>query len=448
MILPKNVNNLIARLEGNGFKAYAVGGCVRDSVMGLTPKDWDICSSARPEELTEVFGDERVIKTGLRHGTLTVLLDRPYEITSFRVDGEYLDHRHPEGVTFTDDITLDLSRRDFTINAIAYNPSEGFIDPFGGAADIKNGIIRAVGDPEARFEEDALRIMRGLRFCCVTGFSIDESTAKAMKAKAPLLKNISAERVASELVRAITEGKVYPAFEEFSDIICTVIPLFRPCIGFEQDTPHHVYDVYGHILRAVDNYSGGDPAVKLALLFHDISKPQCRKIYGGQSHFKGHSVQSSKTAGEIMRRLKMSRRTIASVTSLIKFHDVRLTGGIAQMRKLVSVLGAENMGRVLDIMYADALAQSEYMRREKLALLDKGRENLRLITEGGLCCSLGELELKGNHLKEAGLKGKRINAALRYALNGVMNGSVPNERDALSDYVEGFLQKNKFLSVF
>lgn len=436
MILPENVNNLITRLESFGFSAYAVGGCVRDSLMGKTPKDWDICTDASPDEMKKVFENYRIIETGIKHGTVTVLLDEPYEITTFRVDGEYADCRRPERVSFTKNITEDLARRDFTVNAIAYNPKTGIVDPFGGQEDIKRKVLRTVGKAENRFSEDALRIMRGVRFCAVLDFEAEEETKQAMIRLAPLLKNISAERISSELVRALTEGKIFNAFTVFRNIIGEIIPEMADCFDFEQKNIHHSYDIYSHILHAVDNYEGTDKYIKLALFMHDIGKPHCYKFYDNSGHFKGHSVEGAKIAENVIKRLKMSSETVKRVSALVRFHDVRLTDGMPQMLKLMKLMGDEDTARVFEIMWADTLAQSMYRREKKLELLENGRKNFELAIENNLCRKISMLKLHGDDVKKMGFKGKRIRWALNIALNGVMNGKTENNKEALRSYID------------
>ncbi len=439
MIIPIIVNNLITELEEHGYMAYAVGGCVRDSLLGLEPKDWDICTSALPEQIKAVFNSDRVLEMGIKHGTVTVIRGgTPYEITTFRIDGEYHDCRHPDRVEFTGDVALDLARRDFTINAMAYNPREGLVDPFGGQRDIKNGIIRAVGEAELRFSEDALRILRALRFSISLGFEIEKATAAAMIEKRALLKNISAERIRAELTAALLCGSVKAQFMKFRELIAEIIPELRPCFDFQQHTRHHCFDVYEHILTAVDNYSGGELAVKLALLMHDAGKPKMCRFYDSGAHFKGHPAAGVKIAAEVYRRLKLDNKTTTVALTLIRFHDVRLTGGMAQILKLASLIGDENMPRLFAVMRADALAQSDYMRAEKLALIDRGEANFRLAQEKNMCRSLKALKIDGRDVKALGFCGRGIGAALHYALNGVMNGSVENESGRLKEYVSGF----------
>ncbi|MCH5186857.1 MAG: CCA tRNA nucleotidyltransferase [Oscillospiraceae bacterium] len=441
MKIPENAANIISRLEDAGYEAYVVGGCVRDRLLGREPKDWDICTSALPEQVKEVFSGEKIFDTGIRHGTVTLLMDDPVEITTFRLDGEYLDSRRPESVTFTSSIEADLARRDFTVNAMAYSPRTGFIDPFGGRADLNKGIICAVGDPDERFREDALRILRGVRFSVSLDFEIDDNTAAAMLDCRSLLGRISAERVREELTKTLVSGRVKPSFMRFREIIAEIIPELRPAFDFDQHTVHHAFDVYEHILTAVDSYGGSDPAIKTALLLHDIAKPAMCRFYNGSAHFKGHPAAGAKMAEEILRRLKFDNKTRETVEMLIRFHDVRLTGGLPQLLKLLSLVGEEGLAQIFCVMYADQAAQSEYNREEKLALLGRGEENLRLALDRGLCYRLKDLNVSGEDIADLGLKGRKIRAGLNYALNGVMNGKVENEKGPLIKYMAEMAKK-------
>ncbi len=438
--IPKNVLEIMERLRGAGFEAYAVGGCVRDSLMGREPKDWDICTSARPEQVKAALSGKRIIDTGIRHGTVTVLYGGgSYEITTFRVDGPYSGNRRPETVEFTDDITADLSRRDFTVNAMAWSPEQGLVDPFGGRDDMEKGVLRAVGEPERRFREDALRILRGVRFYACTGFEPEPRTAAAMLSCRELLDNISAERKRAELTSALVSGNVKDPFTVFREIVAQVIPELRPSFDLEQRTPHHCYDVYTHILTAADNCESRDPAVKTAMLLHDAAKPLCRKFYDGQDHFKGHPAAGAKIAAGVMRRLKFDNASVDRVIGLVRFHDVRLVGGMPQILKLMGLLG-KGMDDIFAVMRADALAQSPYLREQKLELIDGGEKNYVLAVAGDLCHDFAHLAVKGSDAMEAGLCGREIRAGLRCCLNAVMNGKIkntpPDGRKCLADFAE------------
>ncbi len=433
MEIPENISFIISRLEAAGFAAYAVGGCVRDRLLGREPKDWDVCTSAEPAAVKGVFPDVKILDTGIKHGTVTLLLDGGVEVTTFRVDGKYRDSRRPESVSFTPNLMADLARRDFTVNAMAYSCRTGIIDPFGGREDLAAGIIRTVGAAEERFGEDALRILRALRFSVTLGFEIAPETSAAMLGLRHNLGRISAERVRAELVKALIGGKVKPQFMRLREVVAEIIPELRPCFGFEQRTVHHRYDVYEHILTAVDSCESREPAVKMALLLHDIMKPAMYKFKNGSAHFKGHPAAGAKKAADIMRRLKFDNKSIALAEKLVRFHDVRLRGGLPQILKLTRLVGDDDMPLLFAVMRADTLAQSEYRRAEKLALIDAGEANYRFALAHDLCRSLSGLAIGGADAAELGLSGREIGAALNCCLNAVMNGKIKNERAALLD---------------
>lgn len=438
MNIPENIKEIMARLSGAGFEAWVVGGCVRDSLMGRSPKDWDVCTSARPEQVKAVLAEKRILDTGIKHGTVTVLTgDEACEVTTFRIDGTYSNNRRPDRVEFTDDLTDDLSRRDFTVNAMAWCPERGLADPFGGRDDLDRKILRTVGEPEQRFREDALRILRGLRFAVDTGFEVEVGTASAMIALRNLLDNISAERKRKELVTALTRGNIRGPFTRFREVVAQVAPELRPAFDSEQRTPHHCYDVYTHILTATDSYCGADPAVKTALLLHDAAKPLCRRYYGGQDHFKGHPAAGARLASGFLRRMKFDNASSRKITELIRFHDVRLVGGMPQMLKLMGLLGPF-MPDAFEVMTADVMAQSVYMREEKLALIENGRKNYTAAVEKGLCIGLDDLAVRGRDAEAAGLKGREIRAGLRWCLSAVMNGHTGNTREALTECLNVF----------
>ncbi len=441
MNIPENVLEIMELLRAAGFEAYAVGGCVRDSLMGRTPKDWDICTSARPDQVKAALLGRRIIDTGIKHGTVTVLFGgEAYEVTTFRIDGPYSASRRPDSVEFTGDITADLSRRDFTVNAMAWSPERGLVDPFGGRDDMEKGVLRAVGEPELRFREDALRILRGVRFNVSTGFEVEPRTAAAMMGCRELLDNISAERKRVELTSALVSGNVRSAFTRFREIIAKVVPELRPAFDFEQRTPHHCYDVYTHILTAADNCETKDPAVKTAMLLHDAAKPLCHKFYDGKDHFKGHPAAGAKIAAGVLRRLKFDNVSINRVVGLVRFHDVRLVGGMPQMLKLMGLLGS-GMEDIFGVMRADTLAQSDYLREQKLALIETGRMNYERAVKDGLCHDLAGLAVRGADAEAVGLRGREIRAGLRYCLNGVMNGDIENTAEAEKARLAAFAEK-------
>lgn len=297
MTIPQDALTILQRLNDAGEEAYVVGGCVRDALLGVTPKDWDICTSARPEEMQRIFSGMHVVETGLKHGTLTVVLHHtPYEVTTFRVDGAYTDHRHPDGVTFVTDVTMDLARRDFTVNAMAYHPVRGLVDAFGGREDLARRLIRCVGRPEARFEEDALRILRALRFASVYDFDIDPETASAIHALYPTMAQVAAERIRVELSKLLCGKGVGRILRDYSDVITFLLPELAPSVGFEQHTPYHRFDVWEHTVRAVEAVAPTE-ALRLTMLLHDSGKPACFTMDAqGVGHAYGHQKRSTELA--------------------------------------------------------------------------------------------------------------------------------------------------------
>ena len=320
MELPKEVKNAIGRLEAAGYEAFAVGGCVRDSLLGNEPGDYDLTTAAKPEETKRVFQGEKIVETGIKHGTVTVILgETPLEITTFRVESEYRDNRRPERVEFTKSIEEDLARRDFTMNALAYSESRGIVDPFGGEADIKAGIIRAVGDPEKRFREDALRIMRALRFASALGFEIEPETEKALLENRALLLNVSAERLSEELLKLLCGQNVRRVLMKYTDVLGVILPELLPMKGFSQQNPHHVYDVLEHSAAAAEKVPPR-PALRLGALLHDVGKPRCFTIdENGVGHFYGHAEISAQMAEEILGRLRLDSAAKKEVVSLVDF---------------------------------------------------------------------------------------------------------------------------------
>lgn len=436
IIIPDHVRSVIERLEQKGYCAYIVGGCVRDSLLGKTPNDYDVCTDCKPDTMTEIFSDHHVIKTGIQHGTLTVMSQgKPVEITTFRSDGEYVDHRKPAQVTFESSLDEDLKRRDFTVNALCYNEREGLIDLFGGTEDLKNGIIKCVGEPENRFDEDALRILRAMRFASVLGFEIEEETSQAMHDKAGLLKEISAERIFTELKKIITGKNAGRILSGYKDIIGVIIPEFVPTFGCLQNCPHHIYDVYGHICKSVDNIAP-NAHLRLTMLLHDIGKPEMKRTdENGTDHFKKHQYVSAERSREILRRLKSDRKTEQKVYDLIWEHDNRIPPQRRAVKRLISKYSYEFFADWLAVRRADTLAQSEYRRREKLAELDELEKIAAQLKEEDSCLKLSDLAVKGGDLIGAGYSGAQIGRALNEALAAVMEEKIPNDRDSIMNYL-------------
>lgn len=440
--IPAYARKALELLEAAGFEAWCVGGCVRDALRGTEPHDWDICTSAMPDEMMKVFGKHRTIPTGLKHGTLTVIINgEQVEITTYRCDGDYTDHRRPDSVKFVRDIKSDLERRDFTMNAMCVDLRGNILDLFGGREDMQKGIIRCVGEPEKRFDEDALRIFRAVRFAAKTGFEIEEKTAKAALDMRGDLKNVSEERLYSELKALLVQPYAGKVLLEYKEIIGEVIPEAAACFGFKQNNPHHCYDVWEHIAHSVDNVPA-DETLRLAMLFHDIEKPAMfTEDANGISHFKGHPLESSKTADKILRRLKSDNRTRERVCAFIAEHDNRLPPLRKAVRRFLSKYDKEFFADWLAVRRADTLAQSDYFRREKLEELDELQKLCETILAEEPCLKLDKLAVRGGDMAALGLKGKEIGQMLDELLLLVVDERVPNEKTALIETAERILNR-------
>ena len=424
--MPENAKGIIDKLRTCGYDAYAVGGCIRDSIMGKIPYDWDICTSALPEEVLEVLGERNIIENGLKHGTVTVHIDSEnYEITTFRTDGQYLDNRHPENVTFVRELKEDLSRRDFTMNSLAYNYSEGLID---------NSIIRCVGDPDKRFGEDALRILRALRFSSQLGFSIEEKTSASIHKNAELLKNISAERIMSEFTKILMGKNVEDVLMNYKDVIAVFIPEIKPMFGFEQHNPHHVYDVWQHTVKSVACVKN-ERILRLTAFFHDIGKPKTFTVdSGGKGHFHGHPEVSDRMADDILKRLKTDNNTIATVRLLIKLHDLRPKADEKNVRRLMYETGKENYPLLMDIKRADALAQNPEMHGYKLEYIAQLENIYKQELEKKSAFNLKTLAVNGRDIINTGVRdGRTIGMILEYLLDRVIDGDIENDKQLLLD---------------
>ena len=432
ILLPEKVNMIIKTIQAAGFEAYAVGGCVRDSILGRIPDDWDITTSANPQEIKKIF--KRTIDTGIQHGTVTVMMDKEgFEVTTYRIDGEYEDSRHPKEVTFTSNLREDLRRRDFTINAMAYNEEVGLIDIFGGISDIEKKIIRCVGDAKERFTEDALRMMRAVRFSAQLGYSIEEGTKEAIKELAPNLKNISAERIQVELVKLVVSNNpdyLRVAYE--TGITAQVLPEFDLCMETEQNNPHHKYSVGEHILQSMKHIKA-DKVLRLSMLFHDMGKPKAKtEDEQGIHHFYGHNEISENIAEEVLKRLRFDNDTLYKVKSLVFFHDYHPGLTDKSVRKFVTKIGKELVPFYLLVQRADVLAQSEYKREDKLAKIDEVSRIFDGIIERGECLSLKDLAVNGKDLIALGMKpGKEIGETLEHFLQMVIANPSLNEKEIL-----------------
>ena len=430
--IPEKAEIILHTLEEAGYEAYVVGGCVRDSILGRSPDDWDITTSAKPEEVKALF--RRTVDTGLIHGTVTVMLDKEgFEVTTYRVDGEYEDGRHPKEVSFTASLEEDLKRRDFTINAMAYNPKRGLVDLFGGVQDMENRIIRCVGNPLERFTEDALRILRAVRFSAQLGFSIEGETLKAISVLAPNLKYVSAERIQVELLKLLVSPHpdyLRTAYE--AGITKEILPEFDRCMETEQNTPHHCYNVGEHTLQSLLNIRA-DKVLRLTMLLHDFGKPVVKRTdEDGRDHFKTHGPEGEKMAVSILRRLKMDNDTIRKVRSLIKWHDYRPKGEAVSVRKAASLIGEELFPLYLEVQKSDILAQSTYRREEKLARLTAVSALYEEILDRGQCISLKTMALTGRDLIDAGYTpGKELGEILEKLLVHVLENPEDNKKEIL-----------------
>lgn len=437
IILPEKVKSIIMTLRKSGFEAYAVGGCVRDSILGRRPQDWDITTSALPEETKALFA--RTFDTGIEHGTVTVLLrDEGFEVTTYRIDGRYEDCRHPSEVTFTRNLREDLLRRDFTINAMAYNDQEGIVDIFGGMDDLENGIIRCVGNAKERFTEDALRILRGVRFAAQLGFSIEENTREGMKMLASSLQSISAERIQTEFVKMLVSERpdlLRDAYE--MGITKIFLPEFDALMETEQETPHHMYNVGEHTLHALCNVRA-DKILRLTMLLHDMGKPALKTIdEAGRAHFKKHAIESERIAKCVLKRLKFDNGTFNKVTKLVFYHDYRMPASAGNVRCAMNKIGKDLFTDYMEVRRADVMAQSMYKREEKIKNLDDIEKIYHEIVEAGQCVSLKDLAVTGKDLIEAGMKpGKEMGEKLEKLLELVIEKPELNTKEELLKYVK------------
>ena len=436
MNLLKDSKILIDRLNSCGYEAYAVGGAVRDFLMGVTNSDIDLTTSATPNEMLEVFKDYKVILTGVKHGTVTVVLNgKNYEITTFRKEGGYLDNRHPNSVEYITDLKEDLKRRDFTINAMAYSQKDGVIDIFDGKKDLENKIIRAVGNADVRFKEDALRILRALRFASTLNFTIEEETAKAIIKNAYLLKNVAVERIYNETCGILLGSGVEEVLTKFKEVFFVIIPELKKCDGFLQKSKYHAYDVYTHIVKSVA-FSQKNLIVRWALLLHDIEKPNCFSVSSdGAGHFYGHQIKSSKTAEYILRRLKADNKTIAVVSKLIYLHDTKTEVSRAQIKRHMSKHGSEFLAYLTKVRIGDALSHAEPYVENRVKTATKYFTQVEDILNKGECYSLKQLAVNGLDVKKAGFKGENISKKLNYLLDAVIDGKVENNRAKLMEYL-------------
>ena len=431
--LPEKVKYIIDTIMEAGYEAYAVGGCIRDSILLREPSDWDITTSASPYQVKELF--RRTLDTGIKHGTVTVMLDKEgFEVTTYRIDGEYEDGRHPKEVTFTRNLTEDLKRRDFTINAMAYNEKDGLVDIFGGLEDIRRRTVRCVGNPLERFSEDALRMMRAVRFSAQLGYRIEEETSNAIRVLASDLKKISAERIQTELVKLLTSphpDNLRMAYE--TGITKVVLPEFDLCMITEQKNPHHCYTVGEHTLVAMQAVRA-DKVLRLAMLFHDMGKPLCVTTdEEGIDHFHGHPSASEEIAGNVLHRLKFDNDTIYMVKKLVKYHDQYIEPQPKNVRRAIRKMGEDVFPLLLEVKEADVQAQSDFLREKKEKNLKDVRDVYQRILEENQCVSLKTLAINGKDLiDQAGMKpGKELGEVLNELLDLVTEDPARNTREYL-----------------
>lgn len=439
MVLPEKVLLCMSRLKEAGFSAYAVGGCTRDFLLGLSPHDYDLCTGADPEQMHRIFADYPLVTSGEKHGTVGVVIGgEPVEITTYRAEGGYQDHRHPDFIRFVPDVEADLSRRDFTVNAIAYCPDEGFLDPFGGQADLENRILRTVGDPEARFREDALRILRGVRFAVKYRLTPEEKTLSAMFALTPLLDFLARERVFDELCKLLLLARAEDLIF-YAPILTRVLPELAPCVGFDQHSPHHAYDVYVHTAHVTENVPATLP-LRWAALLHDVGKPPCYTAdETGRGHFYGHGEESARLARQTLSRLRAPNALRERVVFLVAHHMLPLEPEKKLLRRRLGQYGEEALWELLALQKADFSSKgtgmdepSDFLRTEAL---------IREILAEGACLTLKDLAVSGSDLIGIGYApGREIGDCLRFLLEQVQSDALPNERPALLDRAAGWKQ--------
>lgn len=431
--IPQDVALILRLLRQVGHLAYVVGGCVRDALLGRTPKDWDICTSATPEEMQRIFSGYHVVETGLKHGTLTVVLHHvPYEVTTFRVEEGYADHRHPDQVRFVHDVREDLARRDFTVNAMAWSPEEGLVDAFGGREDLRAGIIRCVGDPYTRFGEDALRILRALRFASTYAFQIDGDTAAAIHALHPTLCHVAAERIRVELGKLLCGQAAAEILRQYPDVLHTVLPETQAMFGFEQHSPYHRYDVWEHTLHAL-KAAEAEETLRWAVLLHDTGKPEAFTLDdAGTGHAYGHAKISRDKAESAMARLKMDRATWEDVTTLVERHDIPLPPDRRTMKRRLRQLGERRLRLLIQLQRADALGTGTRVPQEVEQMTQERTQTLKTLLAEDACVSLRQLQVNGRDLLAAGIPaGKILGQTLERLLEEVMEETLPNQREPL-----------------
>lgn len=435
--IPEGANKIIHTLQEHGYSAYIVGGCVRDSILGRIPNDWDICTSATPYEMMNIFKDERIIETGLQHGTITILINNEgYEVTTYRIDGNYSDKRRPDTITFTNDLTQDLSRRDFTINAMAYNDIDGLIDPFGGVYDINHKLIRCVGSPRTRFNEDALRILRAIRFASQLDFSIESNTIEEIFKQSQWLRHISIERINSEFCKIISAKNCSNKLLEFSNVFSIFIPEIADMFCFKQNNPYHSFTVYGHTVHAMKMCDSDDLIVRLAVFFHDIGKPYSfQDDENGIRHFKCHGKVSADITNRTMKNMRFDNDTREKVVQLVFYHDATFDNSKKSIKRWLNKIGEEQFRRLLKVRKSDIKGQKIDYDEDRISAINLIEKNIDDIINEKECFSLKQLAVNGDDLINIGYKpGKDIGIALQKLLQDVINGEITNEKEILLNH--------------
>ena len=434
--MPDKAEFIINRLYDNGFECFAVGGCVRDSIIGRDVSDWDFTTNATPDEIERCFSDFTTIDIGKRFGTICVVIDKEnFEITTYRTESGYEDSRHPDSINFSKKLTDDLSRRDFTVNALAYNDKVGLIDEYNGLADLNYGIIRAIGNPDERFTEDALRILRALRFSSVLGFAIEQNTAQSILKNKDSLSLVSGERIIKELSKLLCGKDVDLILRRYKDVLAVIIPEISVMFNFDQNSLHHNKDLWRHTVSAVKN-TQNDEILRTTMLLHDLGKPMTVSTDAkGHSHFHNHPKLSAAMATTILKRLHYPSAFISTVVTLIEYHDVRLTPDSPTVKRCMRDIGVENTARLLSIQRADILAQSMYKREEKLSTLDKVVEEFERIKKTNECYCLSMLDINGKDIIHLGVTiGEQIGNILKILLDEVIDSKLPNDKNSLLIY--------------
>lgn len=443
LILPKEVNHIIDIITSYGFEAFAVGGCIRDLILGKEPNDWDITTSALPENIIEIFKDYNKTTNGLKHGTVGIVFEHNlYEITTYRIDGDYSDNRHPNSVVFSKSIKEDLLRRDFTINALAYNEKVGLVDVSTGVEDIENKIIKCVGTPDNRFKEDALRILRALRFSSTLGFNIEKNTSISIFNNVNLLDTISKERVSIELTKLLIGNNCGEILRLYHNIIFYIIPNLKPMFEYNQNTPYHNLDLWEHTVTAVEN-AEQTALLRTVMLLHDVGKINTRTTdKKGISHYHNHAIESEKIAIKVLKELKYSNKFIDRVALLIRYHDYFCTPTKKSVKKLLSKIGIDNAFLLVEVQKADSSAKADFAQQSEHIRITEFLKILNEIKENDECFSINDLKINGNDIMKLGVpSGKKIGLILNDLLLNVVNNSIKNEREELLLEVEKLISE-------